>query len=382
MFVPEDDVLLVFRLARRRVEVHGRHPPVRGAPLGAGLLLAGAHAGRLALVVVEHGFRVLRRPPPRRLGARQQVERVRIQRLVRQAVDHDRGEREGDGPRQRRMRRRRPVHRRRRRRGRRAGRLRAEDRQQTAAGGAILHLLLPLQPPDDLVDEVRDAVAGLGQAGSIVPGVRVLEPGVHQRDQVVCVPGRVAVEVAGVVPAARQVAGRGFVFAPAVQPRPGVLERPRVARAVLPGGLGVRRLLREAGTLVEEGPQCVPEHRPVDIRRDRECRRAQAVFRVRDVVASGYREIREIEPPDPVARELVEPAPVPGRRVAAEHGLPRRRRDDLQFVAGAVVVVAVETELGIAEHRYFLRVREVSELVDRDERGHLRFAGAADAGAD
>ena len=216
----------------------------------------------------------------------------------------------------------------------RTGRVRAQDAQQGAVG--VLHAHDPVDGVLDLVEQVRNSVAGLGDAVVVAERRRILREGVQERDHGAGGPGRVPVRVPGVEPTAAQIADLRLVGLG--QPRVclGVLSLAHEAGAVGPVGAGVGGGLREPGALVEVRAHGVLEDAAVHVVVDLELDRADVLVVVHDGVRAGRGHVGEVEPPDLVAGRRVGGAAVPGDGRAildrlpgglAHHGVLRSRRE-------------------------------------------------------
>ncbi len=266
------------------------------------------------------------------------------------------------------------------RRRRRAGRRFAHDAQHRPVG--VLHAHEEVEPPLRLVEHVGDPVARLRDVVVVGPDRRAFGVGAQQRLGVAGRPARVLVEIAGVVPAAAQVALGGGVCLVVVEAAVLVLQRAREAGGVGPARARARRVLGLAGALVEEHAHGLLEDVPVHLVRDLERVRADVAIDVEHVVVAGRGDRREREPPRLVARRRVGRAAVPdGGRChedaraggGVHEGVGRARGEGF---------ARVEAGLRIADDRDLFEVGEVAELIDDDvladrRRGAARASGAA-----
>ncbi len=219
------------------------------------------------------------------------------------------------------------------------------------------------------------------------PDRRVLGVGAQQRLDVAGRPAGVLVEIAGVVPAAAQIALGGGVVLVAEEAAVLVLQRAREAGGVRPARARVRRVLGLPGALVEEHAHGLLEDvrgRPVSPIVERV--RADVLVDVQHVVVARRRHRREREPPRLVARRRVGRAAVPGRGRRHEGARAGRGVDERVGRARRERFARVEPGLWIADDRDLLEVGQVAELIDDDVladrwSGAARAAGAAASGA-
>ena len=325
------EVRLVRRVARKLEQVTRRFQALHHAPLVVDLLLPGAEPARARprVVVPELNGRIRLRPGVRPLRRRAQRGRAF---LVAERRKHHRTERKRGGRVRRRRRGRGSVVARLRRGRRRRGVRKPDDAQHRAV--VVLHALEELEPEGHLVDDVGHAVARLRDPAVVAPDHRTLAVRAQHLDHVRCVPARVLVVVARVVPTAREIASRRRILARVEEPRFAILPGTHVTRAVRPGLARELRGLLEPGALVEERAQGVPQHFGVDVGRDAKHRGTHAVFDVEHVVGAGRRHARKVEPPRAITRRIVDSAAVPHARRAARHRLAARRVHHLVRGAG------------------------------------------------
>jgi len=128
--------------------------------------------------------------------------------------------------------------------------------------------------------------------------------------------------------------------------------------------------LRLTSALVIEHAQRLLQNVRVDIVRNAEQVRANTIFGVEHVVLARARDFAEVEAPGSVARARVGRAAIPRGRRAPLHLLAGGDVDQGVAAAGRERFTGVETGLRIANDRKLLRVGQITELVDDDERGH------------
>src|SRR5262249_29153895 len=125
----------------------------------------------------------------------------------------------------------------------------ADLQRGTAVG--VLHALEPIDLPFHLVEYVGDAIARLRYPEVVAEGTRILLKRGQQLVYRLRGVGDVLVGVAGVEPAAREVAGLGWVAAVGNIARLNVLPLSKVSRVIGPAGECIRRFLREPAALIE-----------------------------------------------------------------------------------------------------------------------------------
>ena len=152
-----------------------------------------------------------------------------------------------------------------------------DDREDRSV--RFLHPAQPVEAPFGFVENVRNAVARFGDVGVVAPDRRVFEIGVEQVDDIGRGPGGVFVEIARVIPSARQVAlGRGIAGG-AVQPRVAVLQRAEMRGGIGIAGAGMSGGLLLARTLIKERADRSAQDRRIDIGGDPERGRSRGAER-------------------------------------------------------------------------------------------------------
>ena len=331
-----------------------------------GLLLARAQAAGAAggIVVVEEDVGIGQRPGPGALGAREQVRGVRLHGRVVEAAEDLGRLRVGRGRRERGGRAGVAVVARPRGRRRRAAIGQPHDRQHRAI--TVLHARQPVRAPLHLVEQVGNAVVGLGQIEVVGPDRWILDVGVQQVLDVAGGPTGVLVGITRIEPAAAQVTRRAGVVGIEEAPCLRVLSALEMAGPVGPAHAGVGHGLLLTGALVIEHPHGLDQHVAVDVLADLETRRALVGGGIDDLVGAGRGDLAEVEVPHLVARGVVGLEPVPVLRPRGVHDGAGRRVDHLQLL-GPVALVAVEADLGQAQHGHLLHAGQIAELVDHDE---------------
>ena len=193
-----------------------------------------------------------------------------------------------------------------------------------------LHPQQPVALPADLVENIGDPVARLGDVPVVAEDRRVDLVGHQQGDDHVQRERHVLIVVAGVVPAAVDVAGLPFGPAVDIKLRRPVLPRRKVARRVMPGAtVGLGNI--PAATLVEVGADGRFEHRQVHVVGNAEAVRAQAVLGIVDVVGPRRLQGRDVGVPHLVAGGRVGLAAAPGLEINRQYRRPALLAADGRF---------------------------------------------------
>ncbi len=256
---------------------------------------------------------------------------------------------------------------------RRAGVRQAHHRQHRAV--VVLHAHQPVQPPLHLVEQVGHAVAGFGNIEVVGPDLRLFGIGAEQRDDIGRGPVRVLVVIAGIEPAAVQVALGRFVVGLAVKARFAILALAHVVEPVGPAVAGISGVLHSVGALIVQHAHGGPEHGLVDLRADGEGIGVVVCLLVADQVAAGRGHRRKVEAPGVVARSGIDGAVSEHDRLAfIDHGAGLDV-DDLVDGARREIPAGVEAGFGVADDGDLLHGGQVAELVDHDKRRRRRVVG-------
>ena len=181
--------------------------------------------------------------------------------------------------------------------------------------------------------------------------------------------GRVLVGVAGIHPAAAEIARSPVVLLGPNGARFPVLQK---CRAVLPGRFRPWRGMSRGFALVIEHAYRGPQYVAIDSRTDPHHMRPHAKLWIEHVVFPRLPDRAEIEPPAAITRDPVGFSALERPRLSAVRHVAIRDLPKLQRRADSEMVAGVGPLLRIADHRHLLLVRQVAELVDMDMAGHRR----------